>query len=135
MTDKPSPTTDLVARIEGKILIVRGHKVMLDEDLAALYGVEVRSLNQAVRRNATRFPEDFMFQLTMEEYRILRSQVVILRLHGKHRKHPPLAFTEQGVAGGGILNRQSAIGNRPPPPTPHGVGCSCVTHCVVQQER
>jgi len=85
--------------IERTILIVRGQKVMLDSDLAALYGVEVRSLVQAVKRNLERFPEDFMFQLSTDEHRSLRSQSVILDAgRGKHRKYPPYAFTEQGVA-------------------------------------
>src|ERR1700686_3678469 len=88
--------------IERKILLLRGHKVMLDEDLATLYGVEVRVLNQAVNRNARRFPTDFMFQLTQEEYAeftALRSQLVILETgRGRYRKYMPYAFTEQGVA-------------------------------------
>ena len=72
---------------------------MLDADLAELYGVEVRTLNQAVRRNQERFPADFMFQLTFGEVETLRSQSVILRSgHGEHSKYRPLAFTEQGVA-------------------------------------
>jgi len=72
---------------------------MLDSDLATLYGVEVRALNQAVRRNKERFPTDFMFQLTREEARSLRSQTVTLDIgRGQHRKYLPNAFTEQGVA-------------------------------------
>lgn len=86
-------------RIESRILLIRGQKVMLDSDLADLYGVEVRTLNQAVRRNLARFPGDFMFQLTDEENGALRSQSVILKVgRGHHRKYPPYAFTEQGVA-------------------------------------
>ena len=65
--------------IEGKILLIRGHKVMIDRDLAQLYGVETRAFNQAVKRNINRFPEDFMFQLTAEEFERLRSQIVILK--------------------------------------------------------
>jgi phage regulator Rha-like protein len=88
-----------VERIERAILLIRGHKVMLDEDLAALYEVETRALVQAVQRNVERFPGDFMFQLTHEEYRSLRSQSVILKTgRGQHRKYAPYAFTEQGVA-------------------------------------
>jgi hypothetical protein len=64
--------------LERKIHVIRGHKVLLDEDLAAMYGVEVKVLNQAVKRNAARFPEDFMFRLTIDEHRSLRSQVVTL---------------------------------------------------------
>jgi hypothetical protein len=86
-------------RIESHILLIRDHKVMLDEDLAALYEVEVKVLNQAVKRNTERFPEDFMFQLTAEEAARLRSQSVTLKTgRGQHRKYVPYAFTEQGVA-------------------------------------
>jgi hypothetical protein len=72
---------------------------LLDHDLAALYQVEVKALNQAVKRNAVRFPEDFMFQLTVQELAALRSQIVTLAGRpGEHRKYRPYAFTEQGVA-------------------------------------
>jgi hypothetical protein len=72
---------------------------MLDSDLAGLYGVEVRALNQAVKRNLARFPNDFMFQLTVDEARFLRSQIVTLKTgKGQHRKFLPYVFTEQGVA-------------------------------------
>ena len=71
---------------------------MLDADLAELYGVEIRVLNQAVRRNIKRFPGDFMFQLTQEEYDALRSQIVTLKGRGKHPKYLPRVFTEHGVA-------------------------------------
>ncbi|WP_242343650.1 ORF6N domain-containing protein [Anaeromyxobacter terrae] len=87
--------------IERKILVLRRHRVILDEQLAPLYGVEVKVLNQAVKRNRERFPEDFMFQLTAEETALLRSQSVTLDAgHGRgaHRKYRPYAFTEQGVA-------------------------------------
>ena len=78
---------------------MRGRRVMLDSDLAALYGVDTRELNQAIRRNLQRFPEDFMFQLTDEEFDSLRSQIVILKTgRGQHRKYLPKVFTEQGVA-------------------------------------
>jgi len=86
-----------VALIERGILIVRGHRVMLDEYLASLYGVEVKVLNQAVKRNVERFPADFMFQLTAEEAQNLRSQTVTSSSWGG-RRYLPLAFTEQGVA-------------------------------------
>lgn len=86
-------------RITRAILLIRGQKVMLDEALAALYDVEVKVLNQAVGRNAGRFPADFMFQLTAEETVLLRSQFVTLKAgRGRHRKYLPYAFTEQGVA-------------------------------------
>ena len=86
-------------RIAQQIVILRGQKVMLDSDLAVLYGVETRALNQAVRRNPDRFPEDFMFRLAAEEVALLRSQSVISSEgHGGRRRSLPLAFTEQGVA-------------------------------------
>ncbi len=88
-----------VERITRSILLIRGQKIMLDAALAALYEVEVKALNQAVRRNAGRFPADFMFQLTAEEAVLLRSQFVTLKAgSGRHRKYLPYAFTEQGVA-------------------------------------
>jgi hypothetical protein len=83
-------------RIEQAILVVRGQRVMLSTDLAALYGVEPGALVQAVKRNIERFPDDFTFRLTPDEYRILKSQSVISSWGG--RRHPPYAFTEQGVA-------------------------------------
>ena len=86
-----------VARIERAILTLRGHRVMLDSELARLYRVEVKALNQAVKRNSERFPDDFMFQLTAEEAEHLRSQSVTSRLWGG-RRTLPYAFTEQGVA-------------------------------------
>jgi phage regulator Rha-like protein len=95
--------------IEGKILLIKHKKVMLDTDLALLYEVEIRALNQAVRRNIERFPGDFMFQLTKGEYESLRSQFVTLR-RGQHRKYLPYAFTEQGVAMlSSVLNSKRAI--------------------------
>jgi len=91
--------------IESRILVLRGQRVMLDTDLAKLYGVEVKVLNQAVKRNAERFPGDFMFQLSSQEIESLRSQFVTLKTggrinsqRGRHAKYPPHAFTEQGVA-------------------------------------
>ena len=88
-----------VERITQAILLIRWQKAMLDEALAALYGVAVKVLNQAVRRNTDRFPADFMFQLTAEETAFLRSQIVTLNAgRGQHRKYRPYAFTEQGVA-------------------------------------
>jgi hypothetical protein len=79
--------------------VIRGHRVILDSDLAELYEVEIKVLNQAVKRNIARFPDDFMFQLTAEEAARLRSQIVTLKAgRGEHRKYLPYAFTEQGVA-------------------------------------
>ena len=83
--------------IERRIYLIRGQKVMLDEDLADLYRVENRSLVQAMKRNAERFPSDFMFQLSKGEWHSLRSQIVISKGRGG-RRYPPYAFTEQGVA-------------------------------------
>lgn len=98
-------TPDFIAT---KILFLRGEKVLLDADLALLYSVETRVLKQAVRRNIDRFPEDFMFQLTPDEFSNLRSQFVTSRWGGQ--RYPPFAFTEQGVAMlSGILNSPRAI--------------------------
>jgi phage regulator Rha-like protein len=98
-----------VERIEKAILLIRGQKVMLDADLAELYGVETRVLVQAVKRNIERFPEDFMFQLSQEEFTILRSQIVTSSDWGG-RRYPPYAFTEQGVAMlSSVLRSQRAI--------------------------
>ncbi len=89
-----------VERIERTILLIRGQKVILSSDLASLYDVEPRTLIQAVKRNIERFPEDFMFQLDRDEWRILKSQIVISSFAewGGSRRSPPYAFTEQGVA-------------------------------------
>lgn len=88
--------------VEGfahSILLLRGQKVLLDVDLAAMYGVETRALLQAVKRNEQRFPDDFMLRLTADEWQSLRSQFVILKIgRGQHRKYLPFAFTEQGIA-------------------------------------
>ncbi len=103
--------------VESKIFLIRGKQVMIDRDLAELYGVETRAINQAVKRNLERFPEEFRFQLTSEEYEFLRSQFatlnedtsssrsqsVILKkdsesMRGKNLKYLPYVFTEQGVA-------------------------------------
>lgn len=87
-------------RVESAILHLRGHRVMLDSDLSDLYGVPVKRLNEQTSRNRERFPEDFMFQLSVEETASLRSQIVTLKTggRGQHRKYRPYAFTEQGVA-------------------------------------
>lgn len=98
-------------KIEKSILIIREQRVMLDNDLAELYGVETRILNQAVRRNMGRFPADFMFQLSTDEAKFIRSQFVTLKKgRGRHRKYLPYAFTEQGVAMlSSVLNSKRAI--------------------------
>jgi len=85
-------------RIDRAILLIRGHKVMLDSDLAELYGVQTKVLVQAVQRNRARFPDDFLFQLTREEFANLRSQSVTSNAGRGGRRYPPYAFTEQGVA-------------------------------------
>ena len=88
-----------VEQITQSILVLRDQRVLLDAELAALYGVEIRVLVQAVKRNLARFPDDFMFQLSATEWSALRSQFVTLKAgRGQHRKYMPYAFTEQGVA-------------------------------------
>ena len=84
------------SRIENAIFMIRDEKVMLDQELAAMYGVETKVLVQAVKRNIDRFPDDFMFQLNTEEFKNLKSQIVTSSWGG--RRTPPYAFTEQGVA-------------------------------------
>ena len=91
--------------IASKIYLMSSVKVMLDRDLAELYGVETKVLKQAVRRNIDRFPTDFMFELTKEENQSLRSQNVTLK-RGQHSKYLPFAFTEQGVVMFTPLNAQ-----------------------------
>jgi hypothetical protein len=96
--------------IESKILFIRGKKVMLDRDLAVLYGVETKALKQAVKRNPKRFPEDFMFELTQDELNDWRSQFVTSKADKMGLRHPPYAFTENGVAMlSSILNSERAI--------------------------
>jgi len=95
-------TTSIVSieHIENRIYIMRGQRVMLDSDLAALYGVSTKRLNEQLRRNIERFPDDFAFCLKNEEWKFLRSQIATLEKsgRGKHRKYATYAFTEQGVA-------------------------------------
>jgi len=99
-----------VEQISANILEVRGKKVILDSDLAQLYGVTTRQLNQAVKRNANRFPTDFMFQLNEDEYQILRSQIVISRFGHGGRRYLPFIFTEHGaVMAASVLNTPKAI--------------------------
>ena len=97
--------------IKNSIHEIRGKKVMLDMDLAKLYEVETRVLKQAVRRNMERFPEDFMFELTKDEWNYIRSQLVMFKNgQGKFPKYLPFAFTEQGVAMlSAVLNSQRAV--------------------------
>ncbi len=97
-------------RIEQTILVIRGHNVMLDSDLAQLYGVTVGRLNEAVKRNEERFPNDFMFQLTKAEFENLKSQIAISSSKWGGRRHAPYAFTEQGVAMlSSVLHSERAI--------------------------
>lgn len=86
------------ATIEHRIVVIRGHRVMLDDDLAALYGVATKRLNEQARRNADRFPADFMFRLSAAEAIALRSQIATSKTGRGGRRHLPHAFTEQGVA-------------------------------------
>ena len=96
--------------VERKIYLIRGKKIMLDRDLASLYGVETRSLNQAVKRNLDRFPEDFMFQLTKDETKNWISQIVISNKERMGLRQSPYAFTEQGIAMlSSVLKSQRAV--------------------------
>ncbi|MFY9308987.1 MAG: ORF6N domain-containing protein [Bacteroidia bacterium] len=97
--------------VMNKIYIIRGQKIMLDSDLAELYGVATKVLNQAVKRNIARFPDDFMFELTRDEYNSIRSQFVTLESgKGRYSKYNPYVFTEQGVAMlSGVLSSDRAI--------------------------
>ena len=96
-------------QVERNILLIRGHRVMLDTDLAKLYRVPTKAINQAVKRNTNRFPVDFMFQLTSEETTALRSQFVTSKNRGG-RQYRPYAFTEQGVAMlSSVLHSERAI--------------------------
>jgi hypothetical protein len=98
-------------RIDRAILIVRGCRVILDADLASMYGVSTRALVQAVKRNQSRFPKDFVIKLTREDLAILRSQSVISRSGHGGRRSAPYAFTEQGVAMlSSVLHSRRAIG-------------------------
>jgi len=97
-------------RIISRIFLIRGRKTMIDRDLAELYGVETRALNQAVRRNINRFPSDFMFQLNKRETDIWKSQIVMSTADKKGLRRNPLVFTEQGVAMlSSVLNSNRAI--------------------------
>jgi ORF6N domain len=109
----PSPTTAHQPRIESRIQLLRGQRVLIDSDLAALYGVDTRRLNEQVKRNADRFPADFVIQLTQEEFIDLKSQIATSSSassgHGGRRKLP-LAFTEHGaIMAATVLNSQQAI--------------------------
>jgi hypothetical protein len=100
-----------VESIAGAIRVIRGQRVMIDSELAALYGVTTKRLNEQVKRNSRRFPVDFMFRLTAEEAEALRSQLATLKEgRGRHRKYAPYAFTEHGaVQAANVLNSDRAI--------------------------
>lgn len=100
-----------IEEIRNRIYEIRGRQVMLDKDLAELYGVEVKNLNKAVGRNLDRFPDDFMFQLTKEEHDFLRFQNgTIKKGRGEHSKYLPYVFTEQGIAMlSGVLRSPTAV--------------------------
>ena len=101
---------DLLAYIQSKIYVIRGQKVMLDRDLAELYGVETRTLNQKVKRNLRRFPSDFMFQMTKEDVEEWKSQIVISNSIKMGLRKPPYAFTQMGVAMlSSVLSSDTAI--------------------------
>jgi len=102
---------DLISdnRILRTIMMIRGEKVILDSDLAELYGVETRRLNEQVRRNIHKFPEDFMFQLTRVEFNILKSQIATSSSGWGGRRKPPLVFTEHGaLQAANVLNSEQA---------------------------
>jgi phage regulator Rha-like protein len=106
----PKNPSTLAVPVESRILILRHHRVILDSDLAELYGVTVRQLNQQVKRNRERFPADFMFQLTAKEGQILRSQIVISSQKHGGRRYLPYAFTEHGaIMAATVLNSKRAI--------------------------
>jgi phage regulator Rha-like protein len=111
MPRKPSVALALPEKdIVNRIFFIRGQKVMIDRDLAEMYGVETRVLKQAVRRNITRFPEDFMFELTSEELQNWRSQFVTSNSDKMGLRYAPFCFTEQGVAMlSSVLNSETAI--------------------------
>jgi len=114
MADSAAEKTELqivaAPAIEKRIYLIRGRQVMLDEDLADLYGVETRVLVQQVKRNAKRFPADFMLHLTKPEAEALRSQIVISNIGRGGRRYEPYVFTEQGVAMlSGVLRSDRAI--------------------------
>src|ERR1700736_328073 len=100
----------VVRPVESRILILRGHKVILDSDLAELYGVPVKRLNEQVKRNVERFPADFMFQLSAREHDHLRSQFATSKQARGGRRYPPYAFTEHGaIMAATVLNSKRAV--------------------------
>lgn len=111
MTSDNDSTLVPIERINNSIHLVRGQRVIFDRDLAAIYGIETRKLNQAVKRNTDRFPQDFMFQLTPEEAESSRSRNVILNVtRGQNIKFLPFAFTEHGaIQAANVLESPRAV--------------------------
>jgi hypothetical protein len=110
MTRKSALAPSTVPRIETRIFLVRGQKVLIDYDLAVLYAVQVKALNQAVKRNKKRFPPDFVFRLTAKENRNLKSQIVTTSSSHGGRRTVPYAFTEHGaIMAASVLNSPRAI--------------------------
>lgn len=108
---KRKATLAPVEDIDRRIVVLRGQRVLLDSDLAALYGVPTKRFNEQVRRNLDRFPPDFTFQLNNQDFVVLRSQIATLRTgHGQHRKYRPRAFTEHGaIMAATVLNSARAV--------------------------
>jgi phage regulator Rha-like protein len=110
LSPMPKRQSQLAISVESRILILRHQRVILDSDLAELYGVTAKQLNQQVKRNRDRFPTDFVFQLTAKEDRILRSQIVTSSKKHGGRRYPPYAFTEHGaIMAATVLNSKQAI--------------------------
>jgi ORF6N domain len=106
----PKPQSALAIPVESRILVLRDHKVILDTDLAELYGVSVKRLNEQVKRNEERFPADFMFQLNPMEHEALRSQFATSNPGRGGRRYPPYAFTEHGaIMAATVLNSERAV--------------------------
>ena len=126
MAKKPTPATIRPEQIERAIQIVRGQRVLLDADLAQFYGVLTKALNQAVRRNAERFPADFAFQLTPQEFAALRSQIVTSNVGRGGHRYRPWVFTEHGVAMLSSVLRS---------PTAVRVNVEIIRHCSNSSDR
>ena len=111
MTESKSPDESTALEVSARIIVVRGQRALLDTDLAALYGVTTKRLNQQVRRNIERFPKDFIFTLNDQDLAALRLQIATLKPgRGAHRKYPPMAFTEHGaIMAATVLNSPRAV--------------------------